>query len=68
MKTLKDFAEACRPLDDPQGQGIYELFDAAPNELRDVIFKLWDGESPEPTRCSLIKLGYMFHVKTLIEY
>jgi len=67
MKTLKDFATACIPLDDAQGQGIYELFEAAPDELRNEIFKL-DDNSCEPTRSSLIKLGYMFGVKTLIEY
>jgi hypothetical protein len=67
MQTLKDFAEACKDLNDAEGRGIYELFEAAPDALRDEIFKL-DDNSCEPTRSSLIKLGYMFGVKTLIEY
>ena len=67
MKTLQDFAYACKDLDDAQGRGIYELFESAPDELRDEIFKL-DDNSIEPTRCSLIKLGYMFHIETLINY
>ena len=67
MKKLQDFAYACKDLDDAKGRGIYELFESAPDELRDEIFKL-DDNSIEPTRCSLIKLGYLFHIETLINY
>lgn len=74
MKTLKDFAEACRaaetaPPSQEYGGFIFNLFeDEISQNLRDEIYKLADANSNEPCRSSMIKLGYMFGVKTLIEY
>jgi hypothetical protein len=65
MNTLKGFADACRTLN---SDGIYILFeDVISEQLRDEIYKL-DGNTFEPARNSLNKLGYMFGVKSLIEY
>ena len=74
MKTLKDFAEACRaaesaPPSEEYGGFIFNLFEEViSEELQTEIYKLADDESPEPCREAMIKLGYMFGVNSLINY
>jgi hypothetical protein len=69
MKTLKDFATACIPLTDEQGQGIYELLEfGISDDLRNEILKVAPIGSNEPFREAMIKLGYMFGVESLINY
>jgi hypothetical protein len=67
METLQDFATAVIKMVD--SNDIYDLFEFnTPDALRDEIFKLAPDWSDEPVREAMIKLGYMFHVETLINF
>jgi hypothetical protein len=67
METLQDFATAVIKMVD--SNDIYELFEFnTPDALRDEIFKLADADSTEPVREAMVKIGYMFHVETLINF
>lgn len=67
MQTLQDFATAVIKMVD--SNDIYELFEYnTPDALRDEIYKLASEDSAEPCREAMNKLGYMFHVESLINY
>ena len=66
MKTLQDFADECVNLSNYEIFCLYES--GISKSLKTEIMKLKDPSSPEPTRSALIKLGYMFGVRELIDY
>lgn len=67
MKTVQEFAEACRPLN---GYQIYMLFESGiSKDLRDRIYYVYeDLESPEPTRSAMIQIGEKYGVQSLIDF
>lgn len=74
LKTLKDFALACRAYEakydaETVQDLIYNLFEYDITlMLQEEIYKLAGKKSSEPVREALNKLGYMFGVKSLIAY
>lgn len=74
LTTMKDFALTCRVWETKHDAEtvqdlIYNLFEFdAPDTLRNEIYKLAGKTSNEPVRDAMIKLGYMFGVKSLIAY
>lgn len=64
--NVEQFVDACKTLDN---EGIYTLFEAIPEALRDEIYICYaDPESPEPCRSAMEALGLKFNVQSLIDY
>ena len=66
MKTVAEFAAACKHLTSDE---IYNLFECdIADALRDEIISLAFVESNEPVREALNYIGRMYCVQTLAEY
>ena len=67
MKTVAEFAEACKTLVNDE---VYELFESGISEqLREQIYYVYeDLETPEPTRSALNAIGLKYSVQSLIDY
>ena len=65
-REMQTFISQCKTI---TSEEIYELFeDMISQELRDVIYDIADSDASEPCRNALIKLGYMYGVKSLIDF
>ena len=65
-ETVKEFAELCKSFD---SNVIYCLFEMVISQsLRDELYAMADPTSPEPCRSAMIRLGYLYHVQSLINY
>lgn len=66
MKTIAEFAEACKTLD---CDAIYTLFeDRISDDLRDAIYDVAETNSDEPARDALNAIGLQYNVESLINY
>lgn len=66
MKTVEDFATACKHLTATE---IYNLFENdISDELRDAIYSWSEGHSPEPAREAFNEIGRHYSVQTLAQY
>ena len=66
MKTVAEFAAACKHLNSDEIYNLYE--DEISQELRDEIYRWSEDDCNEPVRDALNKIGIYFSVQTLAEY
>lgn len=65
-ETPKEFAALAATC---SGDVIYCLFEMVISQsLRDELYAMADPTSPEPCRSAMIRLGYLYHVQSLIDY
>ena len=66
LNTIQEFAVNCSGR---SSEEIYDIFEVdATDFVRDEVMLLAGIKSCEPVREGLNKLGYMFGIKSLIEY
>ena len=67
MKTVAEFAAACKTLDHEQ---IYYLFeDEISDDLRDAIYaRCEDPNTNEPVRAAFIAIGTQYNIESLITW
>jgi hypothetical protein len=71
MLTLKDFLNAAKTA---TSEELYEMFEAAPDGLRDRIFAAAESlgvvlaEESEPTRESFYAIGRHYNIQSLMDY
>jgi hypothetical protein len=66
MKTIADFAEACKTLESDE---IYNLFEFdIRDELRSEIISQAAHDAEEPVRSALENIGLQYSVQSLIDY
>ena len=62
LNTLREFVRAVDALSDIS-TAYYVFEDDCSDELRDLIYKLADPETPEPFRSAMFNMGYTDYQK-----